>query len=486
MITRRGVLHRVALGGAAVFVGMVPGTRAIAAPLPRRREINGLALNDPLVETLREGVKLLKARPAGVPSAPTWTDMSNIHGTVAGGFNKCPHGNWYFLPWHRGYLLMYERMIRSVTGNNDFAMPYWDWSANRTVPLAFKNATHNGQPNPLHVATRNNAYSVPDTYSGPTVMSNIYGQTDFELFGSSRRAGQNSLNPSWIKGNAVQGTLEATPHNNIHVNLGGFMPASNSPMDPLFQMHHGNIDRIWWRWNCLGGANTADPLWRDMPFTNNYYNPDGTLRTWMPSQLLSVSALGYSYGLCLRRLIAVPIRLIATARLRDIFMAGRFARARPAGAQLLKLQTRRSGPAFEAVGAAAPRSLRNTFLNLGQRRPVTAQLTADQRTSQIVALIHNLTPPSDNVEVLVFAGTGDLRPSTDPKDPSFVTSIGFFGAHAHDGEGISASVDLTEHLRKLPVSTDRVHVRLVARATGRTEGKVEETVAKAEVEVFIV
>ena len=103
-----------------------------------------------------------------------------------------------------------------------------------------------------------------------------------------------------------------------------------------------------------------------------------------------------------------------------------------------------------------------------------------------MALIHNLTPPSDNVEVLVFAGTGDLRPTSDPKDPSFVTSIGFFGAHAHDGEGVSASVDLTEHLRKLPVSTDRVHVRLVARPTGPNEKRVEETVAKAEVEVFIV
>lgn len=487
MITRRNVLHRVVLGGAAVFVGMVPGTRAAAQPLPRRREINGLALNDPMVETLRDGVRLLKARPPGVPSAPTWTDMSNIHGTTAGGFNKCPHGTWYFLPWHRAYVLMYERMIRSVTGNNAFAMPYWDWSANRPVPLAFRNALYNGTANPLYVATRNNGYSVPDAYSGPAVMSNIFGQTDFELFGTSRRAGQNSLNPSWIKGpGGVQGTLEANPHNNIHVNLGGFMPNFNSPMDPLFQMHHGNIDRIWWRWNCMGRANTADPLWRNMPFTNNYYNPDGTWRTWQPSQLLSVSDLGYSYGLCLRPILHIPVRILASTRLREIFKAGRAVRAKPDGAQILDLQTRRSGAAFEAVGAARPRSLRNTFLNLSQRKQVTPQLTAEQRTSQVVALIHNLNPPSDNVEVLVFAGTGDLKPTSDPKDPSFVTSIGFFARHDHDGGGLSASVDLTEHLRKMAVTTDRVHVRLVARRTGQGDGKAEQTVANAEVEVFIV
>ena len=485
MITRRGVLHRVVLGGTAVFVGMVPGTKAAAQPLPRRREINSLALNDPIVQTLRDGVKILKARPAGVPSAPTWTDMSNIHGTAAG-FNKCPHGTWYFLPWHRAYVLMYERMIRSVTGNNAFAMPYWDWSAHRAVPLAFRNATHNGQPNPLFVAARNNGWSVPDIYSGPAVMNNIFSQTDFELFGTSRRAGQNNLNPSWIKGpGGVQGTLEATPHNNIHVNLGGFMPNGNSPMDPIFQMHHGNIDRIWWRWNCMGRANTSDPLWRDMPFTNNYYNPDGTMRTWKPSQLTSVSALGYSYGLCLSPVLKLPLRVLASARLREIFKAGRALRAGPVGAQVLQVQSRRSGRAVEAVGSARPQSLSNTFRNIGQRRPVTPQLTADQRTSQVVALIHNLTPPGDNVEVLVFAGTGDLGPTTDTKDRSFVTSIGFFGPHEHEG-GLSASVDLTEHLRGLPVASDQVHVRLVARPTGRNEGNVDRTVANAEVEVLIV
>jgi tyrosinase len=483
MITRRGVLHRVALGGAAVFVGMVPGARAAAQPLPRRREINGLALNDPIVETLRAGVRLLKAR---VPGGPNWVDLANIHGSATS-FNKCPHGNWYFLPWHRAYLLMYERMIRSVTGNNAFAMPYWDWAANRTVPLAFRQATYNAQTNPLYVANRNNGWSIPDQYVGPSVMSNIFAQTDFELFGSSRRAGQNSLDPSWIKGpGGVQGTLEHTPHNNIHNGLGGFMPQTNSPMDPIFLMHHGNIDRIWWLWNCRGGPNSTDPLWRDMPFTNNYYNPDGSWRTYRPSDLLSVANLGYSYGLCLSKLLQAPLRVLASARLATIFRAGKARLARPAGGQLLDLQRRERGAALEAAGQAAPQTLRNTFLNLSQRRPVAPRLNAGPGTSQVVALIHNLTPPGPNVEVLVFAGTGDLKPATDPSDPSFVTSIGFFGEHSHDGAGLSASIDLTEHLRRLPVSNDRVHVRLVARPTGQTDGKAEDTLDDAEVEVFIV
>lgn len=484
MFTRRETLHRLVLGGAAVFVGTIPGTRALAAPLPRRREINGLALNDPIVQTLRDGVRILKDRGPG--QGPNWTDFSNIHGTPAGGFNKCPHRNWYFLPWHRAYLLSYERMIRSVTGNSSFALPYWNWAANRTVPQAFKDADHGGQTNPLYVSTRSNNYSIPDIYSGPTVMNSIYGQTSFELFGSSRPAGQNNTNATWIKSPGTQGTLEQTPHNNIHVNLGGFMPNYNSPRDPIFLMHHGNIDRIWWSWNCRGGDNTTDPLWRNMSFTDNYYNPDGSWATYQPSGLQSVAALGYSYGLCLTRLAAIPIRAVATARLANIFRAGRAAEARQPGVHLLQVQRRAAGTQLETVATAPPRSLRNAFANLAARRPLSAQLSAEQRTSQVVALIHNLTPPRGEVEVLVFAGTGRVPPVNDPRDRHFVTSIGFFGVGAHGHGAVSASVDLTEHLRTMATATDQVHIRLVARPIGRTDGDVQETVAQAQVEVVIV
>lgn len=483
MITRRETLHRFALGGAMVFAGTLPWTRALATPLPVRREVSGLALNDPDVQTLRDGVGILKARLPG--QGPSWTDMATIHGT-AGGFNKCPHRNWYFLPWHRAYLLMYERMIRSVTSNNAFAMPYWDWTAHPAVPPAFTGATYNGQSNPLYVGTRNNGYSVPVGTAGSAVMNGIYGQTNFELFGSSRPAGQNNTNASWITTSSTQGTLEQTPHNLIHGGLGGFMGQGNSPMDPIFLMHHGNIDHVWWRWNCIGHANTTDPLWLNMPFTNNYYNPNGSWATYKPSDVLNIGALGYSYGLCLRRVLWPGVRIYADLRLAEIFRTGRAADAGRLGAQLLQVRGQPTGPAFDAVGAAPPRSLRNAFTNLSARLAASPRLRAEQKISQVVALIHNLTPPSDAVEVLVFAGIGELPPVNDPADRHFVTRIGFFGAHAHGHDGVSASVDLTDHLRAIGAQADQVQLRLVARATGPVEGDVQATVAGAEVELVIV
>ena len=121
-ISRRGVLLRGSAIGVGIIAANVPGLVAFAQPLPPlRRSLHGLALNDPILQAWRDGVRLLKARPASDPVS--WANFAAIHGGDAG-FNLCPHGNWYFLPWHRAYLLMYERTVRQLTGFSDFALPW--------------------------------------------------------------------------------------------------------------------------------------------------------------------------------------------------------------------------------------------------------------------------------------------------------------------------------------------------------------------------
>ncbi|CAB1320903.1 unnamed protein product [Coregonus sp. 'balchen'] len=44
-----------------------------------------------------------------------WTDVDFAHWAPA------------FLPWHRVYLLHWEREIRKLTGDFEFSIPYWDW-----------------------------------------------------------------------------------------------------------------------------------------------------------------------------------------------------------------------------------------------------------------------------------------------------------------------------------------------------------------------
>ena len=51
--------------------------------------------------------------------------------TIAQFWNQCQHGSWYFLPWHRGYLLAFEANIRAAVvqlgGPDDWALPYWNY-----------------------------------------------------------------------------------------------------------------------------------------------------------------------------------------------------------------------------------------------------------------------------------------------------------------------------------------------------------------------
>ena len=46
----------------------------------------------------------------------------------------CPHGNWWFYAWHRGYLGYFEQTIRSLSGDASFALPYWDWTQLPEIP----------------------------------------------------------------------------------------------------------------------------------------------------------------------------------------------------------------------------------------------------------------------------------------------------------------------------------------------------------------
>ena len=246
--SRRDVLLQGCIIGAGIIAANMTGMQALAQGAPKlRRSLHGMAPNDPILQTWRDGVRLLKAASGNV----SWASFGAIHGNESD-FNLCPHGNWFFLPWHRAYLLSYERAVRQLTGNNDFALPYWDWTEDRQMPSAFVQPTFDGKPNSLFEQQRDATPTdaLPDSTVGPAIISQILSQGPFETFGTSRPVGQDNLDQSWINCEfcGTQGTLESTPHNLVHVFVGGIMAQANSALDPLFMMHHCNIDRIWWTW----------------------------------------------------------------------------------------------------------------------------------------------------------------------------------------------------------------------------------------------
>lgn len=99
---------------------------------PTRKNIQTLwAANpsDPIITTYKAAVAAMKALPSSNPIS--WEAQAQIHN------NSCKHHNWLWLPWHRAYLLYFERICRKVTGDDSFALPYWNWNTHPAVPDPF-------------------------------------------------------------------------------------------------------------------------------------------------------------------------------------------------------------------------------------------------------------------------------------------------------------------------------------------------------------
>ena len=61
--------------------------------------------------------------------------------------------------------------------------------------------------------------------------------------------------------------LDQNPHFFTHIALGGDMADfATVGGDPLFYLHHCNLDRIWESWNRLGNSNPTDPKYLNRKF----------------------------------------------------------------------------------------------------------------------------------------------------------------------------------------------------------------------------
>ena len=227
--------------------------------IPIRRNIANLAATDPIILTYKDAVTRMKALPSSDPR--NWTRQAQIHDDF------CPHGNWFFLPWHRAYLYYFEEICRELTGNDEFALPYWNWSADGHIPTAF----WGGSSNPLFDGTR---FATATSVAAPSVvgranLETILNQSNFLLFGSQPSTTQ--------RGIGGYGLLEGGPHNYVHGFVGGDMGTYMSPLDPVFWMHHNMIECCWIDWNLnRGHANTNDSNWLNFMFTGNFVQGDGS------------------------------------------------------------------------------------------------------------------------------------------------------------------------------------------------------------------
>ncbi|WP_035055906.1 tyrosinase family protein [Andreprevotia chitinilytica] len=190
------------------------------------------------------------------------TDRLPPDQTATDVWSQCQHGTPWFFAWHRFYLFRFERVLQEAAGDPSLRLPYWDYTdpAQVAMPSAFIAPTYVDEagktvPNPLFEARR-----APDWQKGTGTLDPKRTNINAAL-----------LNPNFLSttdqsGATVPGfqsIIERSPHGSVHcavmgcpVTVMGAVPYSSN--DPIFWLHHANIDRMWDCWTSIAGHKNPD------------------------------------------------------------------------------------------------------------------------------------------------------------------------------------------------------------------------------------
>ncbi len=270
-----------------------------------RRDIWSLQPDDAIVTAYADAVKRMRELPANDPTS--WSYQAAIHGTHATpnkpGWNECQHGTWFFAPWHRMFLYYFEKIVRAAVvdggGPADWALPYWNYGLGgerAKLPLAFRQPQlANGEDNPLYVAERAEGMNSGEGFIPPRAASPAKALALPAFIGKAEFGGDRTAPAQFSESG---GELEETPHNVVHGLVGGrglMGDILRAAQDPIFWLHHANIDRIWSDWSATEGhQDPQEGLWRGQTFS--FFDEHGQPASLRCEQVLeTIADLGYTY-----------------------------------------------------------------------------------------------------------------------------------------------------------------------------------------------
>lgn len=272
-------------------------------------------------------------------------DMRNYNSWAQLHGDECPHGWSIFMPWHRMYLWGFEQALQQFVPT--VTLPYWDWTASTAeqiaagyIPAPYRCRIDDGVLGALSGQIAPGALAALQPLDGQdfssvtklwaaapgisaadqvTIIAAL--KTANPLFTDSRYPGefQGPIQQlfghhyptkddidrilaidNWTEfGGGMDvdqsfGALDMNPHNTMHIWIGGqpdgnttgFMLSNlTAALDPIFWAHHGNIDRLWYRWQTLHPGLDPSDLSDVLP------GVDSTVE-----DSLSIAKLGYDYA----------------------------------------------------------------------------------------------------------------------------------------------------------------------------------------------
>jgi tyrosinase len=248
--------------------------------------------------------RLVKEHRSAMPS------MSGSMGGMPMHMAHMAHRNPWFLPWHREFLGRYEAALRKV--DPKVTLPYWNWLEDRakSSPLwhsDFMGGTGRGPED--HVADGPFAYdggkwriTVESEGVHDPALRRTIGRSERLPTKRAAKAALASVpydTAPWDDGmppkerSGFRPQLEYNVHNPVHGWVGGTMELATSPNDPVFFLHHANVDRLWAVWRHEHPGETPYlPTQAGTRFDQDQSMPVFDTK---PEAVLDHHALGYRY-----------------------------------------------------------------------------------------------------------------------------------------------------------------------------------------------
>ncbi|KAJ2617902.1 hypothetical protein H4S08_000137 [Coemansia sp. RSA 1365] len=201
------------------------------------------------------------------------------------------HGNSEFFVYHRKFINDYEKILRGYEPN--VVLPYWNNMIDYQNPagspiLGEKYFGGNGVTDKCVGSGIANSWNF--TYLGNECLQRNFGEADSIVTWYSPEFITSTLQSSATYADLRFG-IENSLHGIVHLSIGGDMNTMHSPADPIFWLHHSNIDRLYAQWQAVE-PDTRTYMYDGTNYAGNTVTLDDKL-TYTSTPAYEVMRLGY-------------------------------------------------------------------------------------------------------------------------------------------------------------------------------------------------
>lgn len=228
------------------------------------------------------------------PLCPSYRTVADLKTA----WDNCTHSHEgtekiHFLVWHRMYIWHFEKIVRKLSGYDQFALPYWGYTDNQLVlQETFRNSASS-----LFEAARFDSLNAGYPLSGEILraldLTKLMSYETYEEFNSHMNAAPHGAMHDYIgHGNIDPDTTKKDIWNRITNSytsdgLMGWVPTAG--FDPVFWTHHSQIDRLWQKWsNSPNGKAVTLEVLKSHPWPYIFFDENGNQVEYTPEQIVDI------------------------------------------------------------------------------------------------------------------------------------------------------------------------------------------------------